>query len=74
MSKKSYYVTDVQGARPEVAGKRRTIGERITLTDPEAEFEVLRGTVLTQEQYDAKQAQERAAAPTTAPAPAKPGK
>lgn len=40
-----YRVTDVQGPRPEIAGKRRKAGDVIVLNKSEAQFEVMRGTV-----------------------------
>ena len=45
MSKKSYIVTDKGGPRPDIAGARRAVGDRISLTKAEAEFELLRGTI-----------------------------
>lgn len=43
--KKDYEVTDVAGNRPDIAGKRRKVGEIISLTDAEAEFELSRETI-----------------------------
>jgi hypothetical protein len=63
---KNYYVTDAGGARPDIAGKRRRVGEAIRLTDTEAQFELSRGMIETNEQREARLAREREA---TAPAP-----
>ena len=54
MTKKSYVVTDVGGPRPDIAGKRRKVDEVILLTEKEAEWELSRGLIITQEDYDAK--------------------
>lgn len=66
--KKSYYVTDVQGPRPDIAGKRRKVDERIELTDSEAEFELSRGTIETNETREKRLAEKRQPAPAKAPA------
>lgn len=54
MTKKSYVVTDVGGPRPDIAGKRRKVDEVILLTEKEAEWELSRGLIITQEDHDAK--------------------
>lgn len=58
---KYYHVTDVAGARPDIAGKRRRVGERIKLTDAEAQFELSRGTIETNDEREARLAREREA-------------
>lgn len=45
MAKAKYTVTDKGGARPEVAGRRRSPGEEISLTPAEAEWELGRGLI-----------------------------
>lgn len=62
MSTKSYYVTNAGGPRPDIAGKRRRVDERIQLTDAEAQFELSRGTIETNDEREARLARERAAA------------
>lgn len=71
MSKKSYYVTDAGGPRPDIAGAKRQVGERISLTAAEAEFELSRGTIETQEEKDKREGR---VPEETAPAKAKGGK
>lgn len=66
IEKKSYYVTDVQGARPDIAGKRRNVGERIELTEDEARFELSRGAIETNETREARAAEKRSATPAAA--------
>lgn len=43
--KKPYLVTDAAAPMTDVAGKRRRPGDRVELTNPEAEFELLRGVI-----------------------------
>lgn len=59
---KNYYVTVAGGPRPDIAGKRRKVGESIRLTDAEAQFELSRGMIETNEEREARLARERAAA------------
>jgi len=42
---KLYRVTDAAGLRPEVAGRRRRVGDEIPLTFDQAEYEISRGVV-----------------------------
>ncbi len=69
-----YYVTDAGGPRPDIAGKRRKVGEHIRLTEAEAQFELSRGTIETNDQREARLARERAASEEAAPAPKPKGK
>lgn len=55
MSKKWYIVQDVAGPRPDVAGKRRRVGDRIDLTDAEATNEVSRGVVISEEELNRRE-------------------
>lgn len=43
MKTKTYRVTDAGGERPDVAGKRRRVGDELILTAKQAEFEISRG-------------------------------
>ena len=45
-AKAQYQVTKEGGARPLVAGRRRTAGDVIELTNREAEYELSRGIVV----------------------------
>lgn len=43
--KTAYIVTDAAGARPDIAGSRRKVGETIRLTEAEARYELSRGVI-----------------------------
>lgn len=65
-TKKDFVVTDAAGPRPEVAGKRVTAGDTLTLSAVEAEYELSRGVIMEADVYAQRKANAEKANP---PAP-----